>query len=406
MDLQQLILQLMGGAKDTEAREPDDAEYLPPPGNPGAFDLGGTDISLMEAVQRAQADPQLPPEYTQMRSEFQDEQGEIQRRLADIMAAEAQEAERRQRMAATSGQDVGAVAAPQMPVPAPRMAPQDTSQYASLDRAGPPLQRVGPTQAIRPAPTRINAPSIPALETANPQADLNAPPAPDLSRRPPQAFNPTRTTYPMPQNPIVNGGPFQTMAPAYPYPGGDRPAANPPGYRPSPLVIGPGGVTGQPGPTQVNAPPPPPPQAVQPQARTQPIGAGYGGQQLNGQGGPVGNPPPPAARFPNSNEGRPGFSAEELNRQELQRFLAANPMPPVTSAQAAPPGPVSPPVNPNMRTSPPPAPLPANLPPGSVQTPVQQTSLVTQMPDHLKEQLLMDAARLTASRRSGREAAR
>lgn len=385
MTLEDLIAALTG-RDDRPYKQGPTGEYLPPE----TYNLPGAPNTLMEAVARAQqnpAGPALPPNspLASVQGAMQNEASTYQaaqaantrlrealaRGIADEHASQAQNQERLQRVQGVSGVgDMPASGAQPTPAPLPPPAP-------------PPVLRPAPTQ-IAQAPAPRPQPQVPMVD---PRADTRAmatAPAPlvtaNLNQAPPQTGGRMPAAPLNARGQVIFNDRFQTMPPEEPFPGMGN-------QRFTPFT----NVTG-------TRPPPASRPAIQTQAApTQVIGAGYGGQPINAQtpapaaqGGPV----VPANRFPVSNEGRPGFSADELNRAELARFNAqpSNVMPANASANGAQPGP--------MRTPAPP-PLPPDLPPGTVQQPAVPAQMGTEMPPHLREQLLDFARRQTANGRSG-----
>lgn len=293
---------------------------------------------------------------------------------------------------------------------APNPLADPSTAFAHLDRAGPPLAPVGPQRSIQmPAPpTGPSAPQYAGLDSPGMGFSVN--PAPD--RPLPSATPPTgrpgwmdAPIGPMPQNPIIGanpGGPYQTIPPADPF---GAPGNTPPPMQPAPAAVG-----------RMEAA-----RRLIPFSGDRPAVLQLSEAQQQGRAPILSQPTPPAPpapspwRLPDSVStpptGRPAVAppsirrqpsqppvpaqapaplqSDVLNRQELQRFLEANPMPaPAPSQPLAQPTvtpPASPPIPPQAAaTVPVPAPRPGQA-----------------MPEILKEQLLAEALRLTQQRRGG-----
>lgn len=357
-----------------------EAPPAPPPAN-----------DLMEALRRVQSGQQSPvrPDLQRFETDMQaveqargqvsaellQQQEALRRNLADIAAQQSQEAERQQRIAATSGRDLASIQqpipqTPALPAPRPaavRPAPteRDLIGAAFANRANTDGDRLlsyldrGPQS---PQPT-----TQPQIPTANPRADtapqsrfplvnanLNVNPPPTGGRMTPAPLNPGQNIY---------TDRFQAPRPEFPFGPGGMPALS---SVPPPELIG-----------NDFRPPAPAAPPVNP---------------IPAPSGPSGGPLVPANMFPASNEGRPGFSADELNRAERDRIIGLP-----SNLQI---GPAAPPTPTPMRVAPEPAPIPPAVPQSAIQPQTIQPKMGDALPQHLKDQLLAEAARLTRERKA------
>lgn len=293
-------------------------------------------------------------------------------------------------------------------------------QYAHLDRAGPPL--AGPMTApdvFLPSTGADIGASVGARGATIP----TPPPAPPTPQRPVPTTNPATVPDPamVGYNPIVNGGPFMTMPPPDPFANPANPAQAPTG---SPTTRPPPPTPGYTIPPRRPDLRPPFPFSMPSAALrlTQP--AAEGGSMLDGLPTPTPQPPSPfvpegqlinwwnlgqgqrqpqaQAPAPTARQTAPRTAPTPapgpdqstlLNQAELARFLAANgggtPPPPAPATTPTPP----------VASNPPPVPTP--VPPGATpMTPPAPPTPGTMVPEHLKTQLLEEAARIVNQRRA------
>lgn len=301
---------------------------------------------------------------------------------------------------------------PNIPGPATNPLADPSNAFAHLDRAGPPLRPAGPQPrtiaAPPPAPTPPPGPSAPQYaHLDSPGMGFSANPAPTPPPANLAAVPQGRPGWmdtpiaPMPQNPIIGanpGGPYQIMAPPDPF---GAPGNTPPPMQPAPASPATMEAARRLIPFSADRP------AVMQLSERQQAGAA----PLFPQPAPpptpwrlpdsVSTPPtarppqtPPSIRRPPPAPAAPSpapapLQSDILNRQELQRFMDANPMPAPAPSQPLAQPTVTPPASP---------PIPATA---AATVPVPAPSPGQVMPIALKEQLLAEALRMTQQRRGG-----
>lgn len=331
---------------------------------------------LMSAVRAVQADPGTRVEAQRIYAPARREGERGIQEARDMLAESLADVERVQRMRAIAGLDPGpggpapnpgrgADAPPPVPIVMPSR--PITDQYRYQPPSG---SVIGAEVGAMPPQARD---PLTAIQGARPPAPVPAPRPVQVAQAPPA---PAPEPYPFPSGtPIIEPSPFPvgtSVAPAEPFPfpvhtpltgpavdaTPFREARLPPGdvYPPDEMGFGQGG-----------------PSPI--------IGAGFQGAPLNPRPAPT-QPPAP--------------------------FIAEPPIPFDAALEGVPAnfqvGPASAPKPAPLRAAPKPAPIPPSVPPKVVQQPNIPATMGNDIPEHLKEALLLEAARISQQNRAKAQA--